>query len=164
MSTSTGHVRGTILNESVKKFGKGLAIVLAILLLLYCAWHVLAARWKSDRSATAESTPTQAQAHQYANVGSSARSLNYSAKPNVIKPGEVVKIPIRGRKIRFLSDLDGLLFTLYTKSGRVIKVSDGQGNLVEETPHLTDWGAYKPEYVSFRTTTDAKEWMLDWWH
>lgn len=92
-------------------------------------------------------------------------SFDQSRPPiQVIRPGEVVKIPIRSRKIRFLNDLNGLRFKVYDASDRLVKIPDSNGNLVEESDKLMDWGPFKGEYLSFRTTTDAKEWFVDWWY
>ncbi len=168
MSTTTGHVRGKIDFTGLNKLGKTLAVLFAILLLFNMAGRLLATKW-SETAVNGDPPTTSSQGHVY--VGDpvqTTRTLYQAARPNIIKPGEAVEmIPIRGRKIRFLNDLDGLRFKIYNRAGKVIKVNDGQGNLVEETPHLTDWGAYKPEYLSFRVTretTEAKEWIINWWH
>lgn len=82
----------------------------------------------------------------------------------VIRPGEVQDIPIRARRIRFLSDLNGLRFKLYDASNNPIRVPDSTGKLVYESDLLMNWSEYKAERLVFYTTTDAKEWLLEWWH
>jgi hypothetical protein len=142
------------LNVSVwARLGKGLAIVSAIILVLWILFHLAAAKWRREYGTEMMSSPK-------------ASSTSHTVGPavHVLKPGELKKINIRSKKIVFLPDPSGMKFRLYDRAGKPIKVPDRLGNLVEETDLLQDWGTYRPYYLAFQTLSEDKEWFIKDWY
>jgi hypothetical protein len=148
------------------KIGKTIVVVCMLGLLIYALSIPLRAKW----IATYGTTPTAPKRNlatsyvpQVAAASSPVAIQRVAPALHTLKSGKSEKVYIRSKKIVFLPDSNGMLFRLYDKNNEPIKVPNSNGELVEETDLLSDWGSYRPHYLQFRTDTD-KEWFIKDWY